>query len=225
MRATRHLISDPHALEYRERERFDKEYGTNTTTPLAKSGFSDLPNLNHGKPYMASWTSEIETSFDLLRASLGRRFGLYTFIDIGCGKGKVPIVWRLRCEAAGIEQPMMGIDYYPPFITIAQANHTKVFGNPGDFRVMDATAMDYSRLGQGLIVYLYNPFDAVVLDAVLTRLRTIPCLVIYNIPTHAEVLPRHGFALIHERSGSNQNQETKIFANHPGPQGPRMEAE
>jgi len=57
----------------------------------------------------------------------------------------------------------------------------------------------------------------VILDQVLRLLRRIPCVVIYNIPTHADCFPRHGFELIHQRRGDNQNQETKIFSNHRRP--------
>ena len=218
MRSRPHPSDDPNTLEFQVRERFDMDYGTNTTTPLAKSGFAEVPNLDHGKPYMASWTSEIEKSFDFLQTRLGRRLGLYTFVDIGCGKGKVPIVWRLKCRQAGIDPRIVGMDYYPPFITIARDNHRKVFGHPGEFLLADAAAMDYAQLGPGVIAYLYNPFDAVILNAVLTRLRTIPTIVIYNIPTHSDVIGGHGFIPIHARRGINQNQETHIFSNHLGPQ-------
>jgi len=64
----------PSELEFQERDRFDMVYGTNTTTPLAKTGFHDIPNLAHGKAYMASWTSEIEKSFSLIHGALVRRF-------------------------------------------------------------------------------------------------------------------------------------------------------
>jgi len=217
MRPKRHSTLDPQTLEHQERERFDMEYGTNTMVPLAKSGFNDVPNLAHGKPYMASWTSEIEKSFDVLRNHLGKRMGLYTFIDIGCGKGKVPIVWRLKAQAVGLAPRILGIDYHTPFVDMARANHRAVFGTPGDFMVCDAAAMDYGSLGNGLIAYLYNPFDGVLLDKVLARLRTIPCVLIYNIPTHADRVPVHGFSVIHERNGANQNQATIIYTNHPRP--------
>ena len=207
----------PSALEFQERDRFDMDYGTNTTTPLAMSAFPDIPNVAHGKPYMASWTSEIERSFELLHTSLGPRMPLYSFIDIGCGKGKVPIVWRLCGKKAGIHQRIVGLDYHRPFIDIARHNHQKVFGNEGEFVATDACTFDYSGLGNGLIAYLYNPFDDVILDKTLTQLRRIPCIIVYNIPVHAEVLPAHGFELIHERRGVNQNQETKIYSNHRRP--------
>ena len=60
-------------------------------------------------------------------------------------------------------------------------------------------------------------FDAVVLDRVLCRLRTLPCILIYNIPTHADRVHGHGFTLLNERHGSHQNQSTTIYANHPRP--------
>ncbi len=201
--------------EYQERELFDKTYGTETTTPLAKTGFHETANLAHGKPYMASWTSEITLSFRWLDTQLGTRLGHYSFIDIGCGKGKVPIVWRLACQAKKIAPRIIGLDYYPPFIPIAQGNHQKVFGNPGEFLIADASKTDFSSFGPALIAYLYNPFDAVILNATLKRLRVIPTILIYNIPTHADQVPQHGFTCVHERTGPNQNQSTKIYTNHP----------
>jgi SAM-dependent methyltransferase len=209
------LVTNPAEWEYQERELFDKTYGTETTTPLAKIGFHDTANLAHGKPYMASWTSEINRSFAWLETQLGARFSHYSFIDIGCGKGKVPIVWRLACQARSISPRIIGLDYYPPFIPIARANHQKVFGHPGEFLVADASETDYANFGQALIAYLYNPFDAVILNATLKRLRVIPTILIYNIPTHADQVSQHGFNCVHERTGPNQNQSTKIYCNHP----------
>ena len=205
----------PSELEFQERDRFDMVYGTNTTTPLAKTGFHDIPNLAHGKAYMASWTSEIEKSFSLIHGVLGKAFPLYSFIDIGCGKGKVPIVWRLECQRLGLKQRIIGIDYYPPFIDLAQSNHHKVFGTPGEFICADAESINYGSLGSALITYLYNPFDDQIMNAALKALRRLPCIVIYNIPTHTDLLGQHGFELIHARGGKNQNQTTHIYANHP----------
>lgn len=207
----------PDELEYQERERFDMEYGTNTHIPLAVTGFHAVDNLEHGKAYMASWTSEIRTSFVRVNHWLGESFSRHTFIDIGCGKGKVPIVWRLECRQRGLVQRICGIDYYPPFVRLARANHQTVFATPGEFMVADAAAFDYAALATPLIVYLYNPFDAVILSRVLKKLRDIPTLIVYNIPTHSEEMARSGFWLLESRRGDNQNQNTMLFSNRIRP--------
>jgi SAM-dependent methyltransferase len=203
----------PDELEYQERERFDMEYGTNTHVPLAVTGFHAVDNLQHGKAYMASWTSEIRKSFSSVLALLGTDLRRHVFIDIGCGKGKVPIVWRLECQTRGISQRVCGIDYYPPFIRIARANHQTVFATPGEFAVADAAAFDYAALDGPLVAYLYNPFDAKLLARVLGKLRNIPAIIVYNIPTHAEVMEGMGLRLLESRTGNNQNESTMIFSN------------
>ena len=200
-------------LEYQERERFDMEYGTNTHVPLAVTGFHAVDNLQHGKAYMASWTSEIRKSFSSVHALLGTDLRRHVFIDIGCGKGKVPIVWRLECQTLGISQRVCGIDYYPPFIRIARANHQTVFATPGEFAVADAATFDYAALRGPLIAYLYNPFNAKLLARVLESLRNIPTIIVYNIPTHAEVMEAMGLHLLESRTGNNQNESTMIFSN------------
>jgi SAM-dependent methyltransferase len=211
------LSRTPDELEYQERERFDMEYGTNTHLPLAVTGFHSVANLEHGKAYMASWTSEIRTSFARVTHWLDSSFSRHTFIDIGCGKGKVPIVWRLECQQRGLTQRICGIDYYPPFIRLARANHQTVFATPGEFIVADAAGFDYAGLGTPLIVYLYNPFDAEMLSRVLRTLRELPTLIVYNIPTHAEEMIKHGFRLLESRQGGNQNEHTMLFSNRIRP--------
>ena len=207
----------PDELEYQERERFDMEYGTNTHLPLAVTGFHSVNNLEHGKAYMASWTSEIRKSFARVTHWLDSSFSRHAFIDIGCGKGKVPIVWRLECQHRDLIQRICGIDYYPPFIRLARTNHQTVFATPGEFIVADAATFDYQGLGAPLIVYLYNPFDAEILSRVLRRLRDIPTLIVYNIPTHAEQMEMSGFWLLESRQGINQNEHTMLFSNRIRP--------
>jgi SAM-dependent methyltransferase len=196
---------------FRQRTLFDLKYGTDTATHFMKPQFKPVPNLEHGKHYMASWTKEVVHSYKFARHFLGPSFSAYQFIDLGCGKGKACLVWRLQCMKDKINQDVMGVDYYPPFIDIARENSKKIFRDAGHFLVAGAETIHYQGFDKPLIIYLYNPFDAVILAKVLDQLLQWPVLVIYNIPSHRTTLLHYGYQLLYVKQGYNQNEDTQIF--------------
>ena len=98
---------------------FDLLHGTDTSFWLPRAAHASEPvNFDHGIYYMASWTSEIKRSFRFL-SSVDSRFSEFSFLDIGCGKGKVNIVWQQLLKRIGKVQPVCGIDYYEPLVRVA----------------------------------------------------------------------------------------------------------
>ena len=196
-----------------ERYWFDWRFGTDTGLPLARPDFQQHPmHFEHGLSYASSWTSEVKLIFQQIRILLGDSFPDWTFVDIGCGKGKVVLQWQQECRRAGVQQQAIGVDYYEPLIQIAQSNHRKLFSDSGRFVVGEASAIDFKAFGDHVVAYLYNPFDAVVLSAVLQNLARQPCVLIYTNPTHAQLPERFGFRLhAHKRKSFHVNQETMIF--------------
>ncbi len=197
-----------------ERLWFDWRHGTDTGLPMPRGRYQHKPQrFDHGFMYASSWTSEVGKAFAVTHAYLGASFESWTFIDIGCGKGKVVMQWRQLGQAHGLEQRCIGIDYYAPLVQIAQANHQKVFADSGEFFVLEASAADFTEWGEQVIAYLYNPFDEVVLATVMQTLVRQRAILIYNNPVHAKVPITAGFALIHhQRKTFHVNQETMIFA-------------
>jgi len=196
---------------FMQRRLFDLKYGTDTATHVMKPEFQPVPNLAHGKHYMASWTKEVIHSYRIAKQFLGPRFPTYQFIDLGCGKGKACLVWRLQCLKENIQQDVLGVDYYPPFIQIARENSKKIFKDVGHFLAVGAETFNYRALDKPLIIFLYNPFDAVLLGNVLDRLKELSVLVIYNIPSHRTTLLNYGYQLLYEKKGHNQNEDTQMF--------------
>lgn len=193
---------------------FDLQHRTDTHVWLPKDRYESRPeNFEHGVLYMSSWTREIKRSFNALR-ELADDLDTFTFIDIGCGKGKVVLLWRKLLARSGIRQAVYGVDYYPPFIRIAQENSRKMFSHSGNFLHVDATTLDYSRFGKKLIVYLYNPFGEVILRKVLHGVKNEDVFVIYNNPVHASVLHEFDYELIYEHAGPYPNSQTRIFRRH-----------
>ena len=196
-----------------ERYWFDWRFGTDTGLPLARPDFQTHPSqFEHGLSYASSWTSEVRIHFREVRALLGDTFPQWCFVDIGCGKGKVVLQWHQECLRAGASQKTIGVDYYEPLIQIAQSNHRKLFGDTGHYLVAEASAMNFRALGERLIAYLYNPFDEVVLTAVLRKLAQQPCILIYTNPTYSDLPLQFGFRLHHhKRKSFHVNQETMVF--------------
>lgn len=192
---------------------FDIIYKTDTHAWLPKEEHILTPeNFEHGVLYMSSWTSEIKYTFNKV-ITLIEHPNDYTFLDIGCGKGKVVLVWNQLLQLYGINQKVVGIDYYKPFINIAERNHNKIFSNIGNFLEADATKLSYDQFGKNLIVYLYNPFNETILKSVISALSNYNTFIIYNNPVHSKTIEHNGFHIIFEHHGFHQNCQTKIFKN------------
>ncbi len=190
---------------------FDLQHGTDTHAWVPKEQYEERPqNFEGGVLYMTSWTSEIGEVFNALR-QLKILSEPYTFLDVGCGKGKVCIAWRLlESNEAKRANRIIGIDYYDQFIELARRNFRAVFKSEGDFRLADATAFDFTALDDRLIVYLYNPFDESIMKQMLEHLPA-NTVVIYNNPVHASLFREPEFRVLHRRHGWHPNAQTTIF--------------
>lgn len=202
---------------FREAHLFDLVHGTDTHERVTLDRFDERPEgaFEHGVLYMCSWTSEVIRSLRVVRAMLGERFERHAFVDIGCGKGKVPIVWSRECARLGLAQRIVGIDYIGSFVRTARRNAARLEAADIAFVQADAAAFDYTTIGNPLIVYLYNPFDATLLERVLRRLRALDTVLVYNNPVHADVPVAAGWRPVHERRGFHPNQHTLVYRRAP----------
>lgn len=192
---------------------FDVLRGTDTHKWLPKEHYLGRPaNFESGVLYMTSWTNEIRRSFYFLN-KLNMLNDPYVFIDVGCGKGKVCLTWKLLEQKYNRHEPqIIGIDYYEPFIKIAQKNFLRVFQTEGQFYLADAASYDFVGLNARLIVYFYNPFDVSIMDRVLKNLPK-KTIVIYNNPVHEQALKENGFEVIYKHLGWHPNAQTVIYLN------------
>lgn len=199
---------------YYECQKYDLERGTNTHGTLRTGEFAFRPdNSDRSVGYMCSWTSELVRSFDAAREILGARFSLFTFVDIGCGKGKALLVWQEQLLKIGANSQVFGVEYYQPLTEIAIANYRLLFHSEGHIFTADATTFDYDNIGDHIIAYLYNPFDANILATFLSRISNKHALIIYNNPVHLDAIVRHGFRLVRHTAGWFPNLRTAFLAN------------
>lgn len=142
----------------------DKALGTDT------SGFIDADRLTNGQQpsdqhnfYMGSQPSIVRRALESLPAIEG-----YTFLDLGCGKGRAMIV--------ATEYPfatVLGCDISSDLVATANAN-AKILTSRFPRRVsMHAVVSDVRQLTypEGkLVIFLYNPFGESLVGHVLSRL-------------------------------------------------------
>ncbi|HEY4155841.1 MAG TPA: class I SAM-dependent methyltransferase [Puia sp.] len=123
-----------------------------------------------------------------------------TFLDLGCGKGRVMIV----AAEFGFEE-ITGIDLSKEFCEEAEAA-TAAYIRKNErmrFTVINGDALYFEIPGDIGTIFLFNPFDEVILEGVVSNIlksqqlspRTIR--VLYANPQHESVLLDHGFVLIY----------------------------
>jgi cyclopropane fatty-acyl-phospholipid synthase-like methyltransferase len=112
-----------------------------------------------------------------------------TFVDIGCGKGRV-VCCAARYELAQV----IGIDISEDLCAQARTNAERLRGRKSPITIYTGPAQefDYSKADA---LFLFNPFGADTLDQVLTKIRNDkrdqPVRFAYAIPTHKHVFSDH----------------------------------
>ncbi|PWT70647.1 MAG: hypothetical protein C5B59_19775 [Bacteroidetes bacterium] len=122
--------------------------------------------------------------------------GNKTFLDIGCGKGRVLIV----AATYGFEH-ITGVDISEEFCDEAEAITQRYSSkNPqADFTIVNVDACKYDIPNEVTTIFLFNPFDEIIMNEVVNNIiksqhrcsRDIR--VIYAYPEHKSIFLEHGF--------------------------------
>ena len=182
-----------HLRARRQQDAFDLEHGTETSglEPLWKLSI-DSPNARYGERYEATTPQELLAVLQFLSLPVKE----FSFIDLGCGKGRTLIV----AARYGFGK-VIGVEFAQELAATAQANlasqelHNTV--------VLQIDAVQFAFPPGGKVIYLYNPFSSEVLSRVLDNLR--PCseenlYVVYKSPRCAALLDGCGFLRRHDRA-------------------------
>lgn len=191
---------------------FDLKHGVDTASWLPVEEFpKGLDNLDHGVRYRASYTSEVRRSIDQALVFLkekGYEEKDIRFTDIGCGKGKVLVQ---VAKEYGFKS-VTGIDYNLDFLKTAKKNFEKA--KVSNVELMHGDATGYDCFNGVNVVYLYNPFDEVILSQVIQNIckSNSKTVLIYNKPVHADAFRTDmGWRLLEDKKGWSPDWETKQF--------------
>lgn len=149
-------------------------------------------NLTHASIYQASNYYLIEKAFEYLSDQNAIR----NLVDFGCGKGRILIV----AAHYGFKK-LTGIDFSGHLCTEAEANIENIttFFPTTVFNIICGDAADYQIEKEQNCFFFFNPFDEVIMLAVvkkmLSSLKDNPrkIYIIYLNPVHKEIFLSVGF--------------------------------
>ncbi len=150
-------------------DRFDEAYGTDS---LASVLLADMERSrpDHGN-YRAAPRQVIRTALSSIDIDLGRT----TFVDLGCGKGRVLLV--------ASEYPfkeILGVEYSPDLANIGTSNIAVYKDRQENIRctrmsVHCGDAREFPIPAGEVLLFFYEPFRASILMSVFDRIRSSLC--------------------------------------------------
>lgn len=173
---------------------YDRSSGTSTAEWVDPSEIrTDSLNKVHGVHYQPSKVGPLRKALTALALPKDQ-----TFIDLGCGKGRALLI----AAELGFKR-VVGVEYSPIFCETARANAALFLArNQLDthIEVVEADAALFQIQPDHKVFFMFNPFDAEVMAAVLENIResldSYPreaCL-IYNTPVcHQTVVESRAF--------------------------------
>jgi SAM-dependent methyltransferase len=180
---------------FRFREwRFDRRLGIETRgyTDLGADA-TDSAVYHDGLRYEPTWPADFKRlarSLPLTTPAVG-----YTFVDLGCGKGRTLALATLH----GFGR-VVGVELDPRLAEVARANLRTLRGRTcSPARGIEVRCEDAARYAiplEPIVLYLYNPFGEQTMAAVARNVqwsfdqRPRPMIVVYHNAVHRQVLAR-----------------------------------
>ena len=175
---------------WRWRHPFDRAHGVDTSGAISANDLDGDPDLAaHSSPYGGSQPSIVRSCLAMLPDPAE-----YTFVDLGCGKGRPLLV-----ASEFPFQRVVGVEMAPGLAEIARQNAAALSRRRGEHipievHVGDATTT--AAPGGRVVYFLYHPFDAELTSALVQNIVAQlggplehAFLVYYN-PVHADVFDR-----------------------------------
>lgn len=119
-------------------------------------------NAHLGEDYQPTQEKNFQAAF----GELGLDYAKYVFIDLGCGKGKSIIL----AEAYDFAR-YVGIEFASDLVEIARNNLRAANIKNAEMLCMDAAEFKFPE--SEFILYMYNPFKAEVMQAVMRNLALV----------------------------------------------------
>ena len=175
-----------HLGRKRSEEDFDRRHRTDTggLEPLWKFSIRS-PNARFGERYQATGEEELLAALEFL----GEDFRDFTFIDLGCGKGRTLMV----AANQGFRR-VIGVEFAKELAEIATRNLAR--HQASNVIVSHSDAADFTFPNGDMVLYLYNPFSEEVLRKVVSNFRASAwnkLYLIYKTPRCADLLDASGF--------------------------------
>lgn len=177
---------------------FDSAYGTDTNAAVQ---VDSLQGVGTNQASAELYWPVRKRPFKRMMAALDVDLRNFSFIDLGCGKGRALLL--------ALDHPfgeIIGVDFSPKLCSVARRN-IGVFDKLGrlngrSVRIECIDAGDFRFPLSPLVVFLFDPFGPDVLRRVISNLQSTlaaqsrPCYVLYHLPMHGYCFLEAGFSVI-----------------------------
>jgi SAM-dependent methyltransferase len=95
-------------------------------------------------------------------------FSRFTFIDMGCGKGRMVLAASAFPFAS-----VIGVEFAPSLCRVAESNLARcrfLRRRAGSTRIIECDAAELAMPGTPCVFFFYNPFDFALLEIVIQRI-------------------------------------------------------
>lgn len=193
-------------IYFKELILFDLKFGTITFLRIRKTQqkikFKNY-SKNDGLLYVPSFTSVVFKTLHIVKDIMGsERFRQAQFVDIGCGKGKVLLLYKEYFKNLNIYPPI-GLDYDSKVIKSALTNIASQSFTQKDIRVFCEDGKNIRKFikSKEAIIYFYNSFQGKVFDDTFDSLKDLPHVLIYVDPVQLNYLKARGYKILAENRG------------------------
>ena len=194
-----------------ERHLFDLINKTDTHKRLLVEDYSeDIQDFEHSFNHSCSWTSIVKSSLAFVFSYLGSESSDYSFFDIGCGKGKVLLV----ASNEGYSEKFLdlyGVEINPALVDVAYSNFQSMGLPQTKIITESARTLDLGKINKKVVIYLYNPFDEILLEQFLEAQSADECIIIYNNPQFSASIARKGYQVIKHQEHTMTNGQVTIY--------------
>lgn len=170
---------------------FDRRYGTDTQARVEVADLGVGPDIaRHAVWYEPSSIPKVRCAL----RHLGARPESFEFVDVGSGKGLVPLLAARRPF-----RRVVGLEASAELVRVAERN-LEIYSAQEALRApvafVNVDALEYEYDDRDRVVYLYNPFDEAALRRLVNRLLqaapSTALLVVYVNPIHRRAIDDAG---------------------------------
>lgn len=163
---------------------------------------TNTDSLHHATAYNPVWCRNLR---ELFREARKTGVAFHTFVDVGAGKGKACFYASSAMSFAKI----VGIEFSHSLITTAKCNQARYRATNIDFQLADAA--QYLLPAGNTLIFLFNPFDEVILNSFIeNNLRHFAenrSVIAYANDVHRKLLTARGFETLFR----NQTRKISLY--------------
>ena len=196
---------------------WDLKYHTDTFAWVAVERLGiDTQLQAHAQRYQPSQAVPLRQLLRALAIPPGK-----VFVDLGCGKGKALL---LAAEFGFAEA--RGVEVSPTLCDLARHNcatYQQKTNTPTQFVIVQADARQYPVADDEEVFFLFNPFDAAVVEQVIRGIRTSlgrrkrKIWILYGHPLHRATVEETLPASARREEFTFWGQDFTVFVIEPGP--------